>query len=101
MHKDPEKYYQQLLVLFYSWRMEVQISEGHFGTYEEFYLTVTSIVDANKSRFVHHAHIQNQVLENFDNLAPLHHDCDLLNPEAKQRREDLQNIDSVEDENKL
>ena len=58
--------------------MEVQISEGHLDTYEEFYLTVTSIVDANKSRFVHRAHILDQVLENFDNLTPLQHACDLI-----------------------
>ena len=80
--------------------MEVQISEGHFDIYEESYLTVTSIVGANKSRFVHHAHLLDQVLESFDNLAPLQHTCDLLKPEAKQRREDLQDIDIVEDEDK-
>ena len=50
---------------------------------------------------MYHADLLTHVLEIFDNLAPLQHACDLLNPEAKQRREDLQDIDSVEDEDEI
>ena len=88
--KEPEKYYHQLLMLFYPWRMEVRDLKGHFDTYEDFYLTVTSSVDANKSRFEYHADILDQALEYFDNLAPTQHAWDLLYPETEQRREDHQ-----------
>ena len=70
---DPEKYYHSLLMLYFPWQSEESL-KGEFQTYEEHYLSVKNIVDANAEHFNQNSdHIDNALDALAENAPPPKH----------------------------